>query len=125
MANEGYITINLTVNKGGFKDSRPALQKNFDIAGVPYVSSGVQLIGTTEEAVAISSDLSTLGYCVFVNQDTTNYIELGIVQGGTFYPFTKLKPGEPQAFRSAVAYNALYAKANTAAAKLEFRVYQD
>lgn len=123
MAAEGNASLSLSVTKGNFSDTR-AINFQFDYNGT-YLSSGVQNVGTTHELVAISSDVATLGACFFRNLSATNYVEIGIVVSSTFYPVLKLKPTEGQVVRLAVAYNALYAKSNTAACDLEYRVYQD
>ena len=123
MANEGSVTLSLTVTKGTFTDSRAA-SFQFDVAGTPYVASGVQNIGTTHELVAISTDVATLGAGWFTNLDATNYIEIGLVVAATFYPFHRIQPGKSVYGYLAMANNALYAKANTSAAALEFRIYQ-
>ena len=82
----------------------------------------VQEIGTTEEALGLG-DVTTPGIAVFENLDDTNYVEIGSYVGGTFYPFLKLKPGEKWIGRLAIT--APYAKANTAAVELDYRIYDD
>ena len=89
-----------------------------------HSSGGVQDISTTKETIAISSDVATLGWCWLRNTDTTNYIEIGTVTGGTFYPLMKLKPGEFALFRWATGITP-YAQANTATAKLEWYTLED
>lgn len=114
MANDISITAKLSVNKNGAQLSR---SKTFNVAmagdGRAY---NLQTIGTTHEAIEIGG-VATVGQCFFYNTDATNFVEIGIVVSGTFYPVLKLKPGEGQVWRAGT--NALYAKANTADVKLE------
>lgn len=48
-----------------------------------------QNVGTSEEAINIG-DVSAPGYCILVNRDTTNYIEIKTGTGGVI--FAKLDP---------------------------------
>lgn len=80
--------------------------------------ASVQTIGTTEEALTIG-DISTIGYGIFHNADTTNFIELGLTGSYT----VKLKAGEWAIFR--LDSNAPYAKADTAACKLEYILLEE
>src|SRR4051812_28146136 len=102
MANEGTAVFQLTVTKGNFSDTR-SINHNFDVTGT-YSASGVQNIGTTQELIAIGSDVATLGYATIRNLDVTNYVQLGLVVSATFYPFAKLKPGEACQLRLGMAY---------------------
>ncbi len=43
-----------------------------------------QSVGTSEEAVELG-DISSRGFCVLVNKDTSNYIEVKTGTGGTVY----------------------------------------
>lgn len=115
MANEGTISIRLSVAKSNLiirKDD----QISFSVAATPY-AGGAQSIGTTYELLTMG-DVATAGYGFLKNIDATNYVEVGIVTGATFYPLLKLLPGEIAAVRFAII--AIYAKANTADCVLEF-----
>lgn len=70
-----------------------------------------QTIGTSEEAVVIG-DIGTLGYCLFKNEDATNFIEVGFADVSTpddARP-VKIRPGKYALFE---ANGTLYAKADT------------
>jgi hypothetical protein len=122
MAQEITINMTLTATKQFLSLSRIANVK-IDMAGTHY---GVcaQAIGTTQEALAINSDIATNGVTWLRNLDATNYIEVGVVVSATFYPLLKLKAGEAQVIRLATGVTA-YAKANTATAILEHAVLED
>ncbi len=66
-------------------------------------------------------DVSTLGVALFRNLDATNYVEVGIDVAAAFYPFVKLLPGEAWPMRMGTL--APYAKANTAAVRLQYDIY--
>lgn len=84
-------------------------------------AAGVQLVGTSHEAIGVT-DLSVPGWAQFTNLDGTNYVELGIVTGGTFYPFAKLLKGESCVLR--LGTTTPYAKANTSSVKLQFDILE-
>lgn len=120
MANELSMSVSVTYNKNGITDQR-TMQKTADVSG-SAMCGGVQTIGTTEEEIAIG-DIGTKGFARFLNIDATNYIEIGSYVAGTFYPLVKMEPTDPAWFR--LAGVTLYARANTAAAKLEYMIYED
>ncbi len=81
----------------------------------------VQSIGTSAEAIELG-DLSadTIGTCIFVNLDTTNYIQIKRATGETLY-FAKLFPKGSTAGISFCVYDgsqAPFAIANSAACKM-------
>lgn len=121
MANEITVLAGLTVSKSDLKVSIPTLSKQFTMTGT-YYSAGVQLIGTTHEILSISADLVTAGWAWFKNVDPTNFIEVGIDAAGTFHPLLKLLASEFAL--CPLTTKAIYARANTAAAKLEYNVVE-
>lgn len=122
MANEITASTSLTLNNGsvstGDSSSKTISQTT------PRFMAGVQNIGTTQEQISLISDISTPGLASFKNMDATNYVEIGVVVSGTFYPLVKLKPGDPAAqFR--LATGTFYARANTAAVDLQYTILAD
>lgn len=82
--------------------------------------SNQQTIGTTHEALVVS-DLAGLGYGRFINRDATNFAQVGIDVAATFYPFVYLRPGQDSGWIPLPpSGTTLYAKADTAAVKLEY-----
>jgi hypothetical protein len=75
-----------------------------------------QNIGTAAEAINLAT-VAAARWCVFVNRDTTNYIELYTSNGGVI--FAKLLAGECLVIPLGSGVTAPYAKANTAACELE------
>lgn len=93
------------------------IEKIISMTGTEFIH-GVQLIGITEEAITIISDIATPGVCIFRNLDATNFVEVGLTGSYT----VKLKAGEPCVFR---ANGTLYAKADTGACRLEYWIFED
>lgn len=113
MAGEITINANLVVRNGSnvFTWTPGALVVDQTASGGP--TPGFVTVGTSEESVAFG-ELSTQGYLVIHNLDTTNYIRWGFstgVYGGRLkageYAILRLNPG-----------STLYLIANTAACKV-------
>ena len=115
MADEITVNARLGVSNGGFVAERNPGRLQVDQATQGGIGS-VQTIGTTYEAIALG-DVSTEGYAQFINLDASNFVDIGIDVAATFYPVVRLLAGETAVFR--VSTQALYAKADTAAVKLD------
>lgn len=74
-------------------------------------------VGTSHEAAPLG-DVATPGMSYFRNHDGTNFVQLGIVVSGTFYPVIRLKPDEDARFRIDPTAT-LYGKSDTAACEVE------
>jgi len=122
MSQEITSSLSLSIANGNLSFSR-SISNKIDMAGTHF-GEVAQTIGTTEEALAINTDIATLGIALFRNLDATNYVTIGIVVSATYYPFARLKPGEayPLRLEPGVAY---YAKAHTASVVLEHAVAED
>lgn len=125
MANEITSNFSLSVNKGSFTFSR-SLSKQITIsASSPNVAGGTQSIATTAAGEAVGlGDVATNGIAYFVNLDATNYVEIGIQNGGTFYPLIRLNAGEGGVMRLAQGV-APYARANTSAVVMEYHIFDN
>ncbi len=120
MANEINLNVSLTVRNGSLSDKFEPGPISISQAAIGGPYPGYQTIGTTEETIP-TSEITTLGWAVFRNLDSTNYIELGFSTG--VYG-VRLKAGEIATFRLNPG-TTIYAKANTAACKLLAKIYQD
>lgn len=116
------ISSNFSVSKGSLKRTYSRNDTADFVASSPSVASGAPSIGTTHEALVLQ-DVSSLGWARFENLDATNYIEVGVVVSSTFYPFLKLLAGEYAFVRLGSAI-VPYAKANTAACKLDYEIFE-
>lgn len=123
MANEITYELYLKAAKGNLSIERRIPATKADMAGDAY-SANVQTIATSSTAVTIAAAVSTAGFAFFRNLDATNFVEIGVEDGGsTFIAFAKLDPG--QAAVVPLATTSIYAKADTAAVLLETIVVED
>ncbi len=76
-----------------------------------------QNIGTSAEAINLAS-VAAPRCAIFINRDTTNYVEIYTSNGGVI--FCKLKAGEGCVVPLGSGVTAPYARANTAAIELEY-----
>jgi len=124
MAGEIQVTAGLSVDKGtspsDYSDAKEPGSVAITMSGDDYVG-GTQLIGTSAENIGMG-EISTAGYMWVKNLGPTNYVELGYDDTG-FKNFVKLKVGEPGTFR--LAQDQPQAKADTAAVRIEYRIYED
>jgi hypothetical protein len=75
-----------------------------------------QSIGTSETALSLGG-VSSPGWCLFVNRDTVNYVELKVATSGAI--FGKLPPGGPALIYLGSGAQVPYALANGAACQVE------
>lgn len=117
-----------TLNISGRIDKSPMLEiiqpgtQQIDVSAFG-AAAGIQNINTTAEQIT-TTEVSTLGWAFFQNLDTTNYVTIGPYSGGTMYDFVKLKPGESCILRLMTGIT-IYAKANTAAVELLYKIFED
>ena len=120
MANEISVTGRLKVANGNLSFDKNIGTKTFDQAAAGGPTPGYLTIGTSEESEAFS-ELTTEGWLLMENLDTTNYVEWGFatgVYGG------RLEAGEFALFRMNPT-GTLYLKANTAACKVLINCLED
>ena len=123
MANEIKETTILECLNGSFQMApRRVVLSNIAQAAIGSCE-GTQTIGTTPELITLGN-LTTPGMAQFTNTDATHYVEIGLLDTGTFYPVAKLLPGEPAQFRVGSGFARLAACANTAAVKLEKHILE-
>lgn len=119
MADELKYSLSVALTNGDLKVSYASGQVGVDQA-TKGAYSNVQVVGTSEEAIATGADLTAFGYCLLVNLDATNYVEFGPDSGGsggTMVAFGKLKAGEHAWLRLTPGIT-IKAQANTAAVRL-------
>lgn len=115
MANEISVTCTLSFTKGSTSDAMELPLKQITMTGDDFVHK-TQLIGITEEAINLGTDIGTNGWFMAINRDPTNFIKIRAGTGVT--DTAKLLPGEPCLFR--LAATAPYAIADTASCQLEY-----
>lgn len=92
-----------------------------DVSGRRYVEH-TQLIGTTEEALALG-ELATLGIFAGHNTDPTNYLEVRSGAGAS-NDYWKFLPGEKFFWRWGSDITAPYAIANTSACYFRYIMWE-
>ena len=119
MADEITLDCSLLYEKNGVRITPPLGQLSIDVAGNELVHQ-VQLIGITEEAIYMGSDVGTPGIAVFKNLDPTNFISIRRATGEG--NFLKILPGEHAVLRLVAA--APFAIADTAACRMEYWIFE-
>jgi hypothetical protein len=119
MANIMLATVGVNyVTDGVARFQIPARQDSLTLTSAIRVQ-GVQDIGTTYEAIDLATVGSDGGPAYFRNLDATNFVELGREIAAAFEAFVKLPPGAG-CFLPGVSDKDIFARANTAAVKLEY-----
>ncbi len=125
MANEITFAASVKVVKGNINETiinRSGKQWTMAASTPKKVSNVITALVASAEGDAIDlGSLTTVGVSWFKNHDTSNYVELGLRQGGTFYAFAKLPPGAEAIIPLGVA--APYVRANTANCEVEYTIY--
>ncbi len=78
-----------------------------------------QNIGITEEAIGLG-EVTALGWSLFINRDSTNFIELRVATAGT--KFVRLHPGKFAMFYFGSGITAPFAIADTGACQMEYLI---
>ena len=126
MADEITFGMSLRLANGAldsFSLAPAALQIDQNTA-VPARVDGIQLIGFAAHEALVITDITTLGVCFFWNRDATNFVEIGVDVGATFYPLVRVNAGEYWPFRMAQGITP-YAQADTAAVALQRMIMDD
>lgn len=116
------LTTTCNILKGSLRDSVQRGQQIGFVASAPTMAGGIASIGFASHEALPMQDVSAAGWAFFENLDATNFVRIGIDSTGTFVPFLKLLPGESVWVR--LATNAPYAKSDTAATQLNYKIYQ-
>lgn len=123
MANEGTAAVQLNMSKSGVTASKQK-SLNFTITGNDYTAATVD-VTTSGGAITLPASIGTLGYAVFINHDSTNYVEIGNHNGGSPIYTARLKAGEACMFRLTMAASAINLRANTATCRVEYFILED
>lgn len=124
MANEGTAAVQLNMSKSGVTASKQK-SLNFTITGTRYTAGKVTVATSGASAITLPSSFGTPGYAIFINHDSTNYVELGNHNGGSPIYTAKLKAGEACLLRLTMANTAINLRANTASCEVEYFIFED
>lgn len=122
MANEITLGVTMTVTNGYYRLARN-ISQSFNQATPGGGNPGIVSVSTTAGNLSFTG-MTQRGYTFVHNLDTTNYIELGIDDSGTFVPVIKLKAGEFALFRW-TASQTIQARANTATCRVQIDTLED
>lgn len=120
MANEISLDVRFSVNNGNLVFNHSPGTVRIDQAAIGGPTPGYSSIGTAEESVSFS-ELSTAGWLVLQNLDSTNFVDWGF-STGTYGG--RLEAGEQAAFRLKPS-TTLYLKADTAACGVQILAFED
>lgn len=126
MAGEIIVTAGLRLANGDL-DSTNIGPDTFSITqntAAPVRVAGSQSIGFAAHEALTVTDLTTLGVGYLRNRDDTNFVEVGLDVGGTFYPLLRINANEAYPVRFSQSAT-VYAKADTAAVILERVILDD
>ena len=113
MANELTVSASLKFEKSGGDVSGAYGGIQINVTGDNAIKH-IQAIGTSEEVVQLG-DVTTGGYWLFKNLDTTNFLQIRAATGAT--NLVRLNAGEIALFRTSASITP-YAIADTAACNL-------
>lgn len=115
-------TLSLAVVNGkysrAFAPAAPVVVQNAQGAW-----EAVVVVGTGAEEDLAPVDITTLGWCLLLNLDDTNYVTYG-PKSTTMVAFGRLRTGEPACFRLEPGVTLRWT-ANTAACKVQILVLND
>lgn len=118
MADEITVSVTLEFTKSGVTEKLSFPGLTYDMSGTDYVLQ-TQTIGTSEELL-LMGDITTPGYLIIKNLDSTNFVELYRTSAGS--GVVKLKAGETACFRLSAQP---YALADTASCQVQYLLIED
>ncbi len=114
MANELTLSASIKFAKGNRSANMSKSGLQLDVTGTNYVSK-TQVVGTTAEALD-KGEMTTPGYVLIKNNDTTNFVEVRDGSGGA--DVVKIRAGGFALFQLATA--TPFVIADTAACEIEY-----
>lgn len=115
MANEATVQANLKIAKGNLDyQSRPVSFQDDVAASSPTGPSPGSLAVTTGGVNVSFGELTTAGWCRFMNLDDTNFVEFGLWISSVFHPFLELPPGASEVVKISRNVGTVRGRADTA-----------
>lgn len=117
------LTINFTYQNTSTGDEVifRRTKQNITVSGADSIVR-TQQVGTSEEALVLSTDITTAGYVFIENMDPTNFVE--IAPASTETKMIKLLPGEFTVFRMAGGAVPT-AQADTATVQVRYGIIEE
>ena len=121
MADEIEVSASLRLNRTDIEAALSKIGLTFDQTGTEYTQH-IQTIGTTEEAIELG-EITSIGYVLAINLDTTNFVSLRVGTGLT--NAIRLDANNGLAlFRAGSGLTAPFAIADTAACRVLFLILE-
>ena len=120
MANEFSFTAKVAYADSEGADFEFGIEQIAATIGTKRYLHAKQNVAITEEALNLG-DVTTLGWFLGVNRDTTNFLSIKTGTGGTI--FARLNPGLPALFRFGSGVTAPFVIADTATCQLEYALF--
>lgn len=121
----GTITVTTNLGLSGSTSQLPASARTGTIAqvGADVGSDTQDISSASDSAIAVPASITGDRHLEVVNLDTTNYISLSNATGGSFTGgvFSKVFPGLSIVIAPGAA---IYAKANGASVRIQFRAVE-
>jgi hypothetical protein len=117
MAEELTLGASFTFAKSGTELSLSVGALKVDVSGNGAIQQR-QSVGFAAEEALILGDVTTVGYCIMVNRDATNFVEVRPATGVA--DLIRLNAGEFAVFRFAATATAPFVIADTAAVEIEY-----
>ena len=115
MANEIQMTAKLYASKGGAYLPNTTYTVTANMSGTDMASQTLS-IGTTEETLALGTDVTLPAHVLIANLDSTNYVQWGFATGA--YK-ARIRPGEVAMIPYVESGTSIYIIANTAAVTVQ------
>lgn len=93
MANEVRVLAGLQINFGNLKYTSPVQSFLADLTGAAGPTPGAINVTTAGVDIDLSA-LTTPGWAFFYNNDSENYVEIGVHDGTLFHAYQEVGPGE-------------------------------
>ena len=85
---------------------------------------GLVDVGFAAHEIIVTTDLAALGIMTVENIDPNNFLDIGLDVAAAFVPFARVLPGESYPIRLTPGI-VLYGKADTAAVRAIFKIYEN
>jgi hypothetical protein len=119
MAKELTLNLSLGFTRLNISTSIQSGTTQLDVSGSDYVRQTMS-VPTSATALPLGA-ITTPGYCMMINRDATNYVDVLDSTGGN--ACIRLKPGEVAVFRFSGTAPAV--KGHTAATKIDYLLIAD
>lgn len=93
MTDEARLNLSLQITKDNLQYRSHPTAFNADVTGAKGPTPGAMAATTAGTDVDLS-ELTSYGWCRIYNLDSTNFVTVGIRDGGEFYPLADVYPGE-------------------------------